>query len=110
MARLETSWYRGATDDPVRDSTVGSVLREAAAQAGARPAVVAWGANPGERRTWTYAELLRDAERTARALLSRYQPGEHVAVYAPNSAEWLLLELGAGLAGLVMVTVNPAYR
>jgi len=78
--------------------------------AGSTAAVSAWGMLPGERRTWTYAELLRDAERAARALLTHFEPGEHIAVYAPNSAEWLLLELGAGLAGLVLVTVNPAYR
>jgi fatty-acyl-CoA synthase len=54
--------------------------------------------------------LLRDAERVARALLARFRPGEHIAVYAPNVAQWLLLELGAGLAGLVLVTVNPANR
>jgi fatty-acyl-CoA synthase len=106
----EISLCLGSTDDPVRESTVGSVLREATAAAGSTVAVVAWGMLPGERRTWTYAELLRDAERTARALLTHFRPGEHVAVYAPNSAEWLLLELGAGLAGLVLVTVNPAYR
>ena len=100
----------GSTDDPVRESTVGSVLREAATQSGPKLAVAAWGANPGDRRTWTYAELLQDAERTARALLTHFAPGEHIAVYAQNSAEWLLLELGAGLAGLVLVTVNPAYR
>jgi fatty-acyl-CoA synthase len=54
--------------------------------------------------------LLRAAEQSARALLTRFAPGEHVAVYAPNSAEWLLLELGAGLAGIVLVTINPACR
>jgi fatty-acyl-CoA synthase len=96
--------------EPVLESTVGFVLREAAAAAGASSAVVAWGAQPGHRRRWTYADLLRDAERTACALLARFAPGEHVAVYAPNSAEWELLELGAGLAGIVLVTVNPAYR
>ena len=31
-------------------------------------------------------------------------------MYANNSPEWLLLELGAGLAGLVLVTINPAGR
>jgi fatty-acyl-CoA synthase len=104
------SYAQGPTDDPVQESTVGSILRAAAADAGTRNAVSAWGMLPGERRTWTYAELLRDAERTARALLTHFEPGEHIAVYAPNLAEWLLLELGAGLAGLVLVTVNPAYR
>ena len=109
-AAAAVSLWLGSTDDPVRESTVGSILRAAAAQSGSTLAVVAWGANPGERRAWTYAELLRDAERTARALLAHFEPGEHIAVFAQNSAEWLLLELGAGLAGLVLVTVNPAYR
>ena len=46
----------------------------------------------------------------ARALLGRFRPGEHVAVWSGNSLEWILLEYGAALAGLVLVTVNPAYQ
>lgn len=45
-----------------------------------------------------------------RALLTRFTPGERVAVWAPNSAEWVILEFGAALAGLTLVTVNPAYQ
>jgi fatty-acyl-CoA synthase len=104
------AYWPADTTHPVLETTVGSVLRDAAANAGSATAVVAWGFEPGERRTWTYTELLRDAEHVARALLARFQPGEHIAVYAPNVAEWLLLEMGAGLAGLVLVTVNPANR
>jgi fatty-acyl-CoA synthase len=33
-----------------------------------------------------------------------------VAVWANNIPEWVLLEFGAALAGLTLVTVNPAYR
>ena len=33
-----------------------------------------------------------------------------MAVWAPNIAEWVILEYGAALAGLVLVTVNPAYQ
>ena len=62
------------------------------------------------RRRWTYAELLADAERLARALLSRYRPGERIAVWAPNIPEWVILEYAAALAGLTLVTANPAYR
>ncbi len=67
---------------------------------------------PGDptRRRWTYAELLRDAEQAARALLTRFEPGERVAVWAPNIPEWVLLQDGAALAGLTLVTVNPAFR
>jgi fatty-acyl-CoA synthase len=104
------SYWPADTTRSVLETTVGSVLRDAADAAPERAAIAAWTAIPGQRRTWTYAALLRDAEHAARALLARFAPGEHVAVYAPNSAEWLLLELGAGLAGIVLVTVNPASR
>ena len=33
-----------------------------------------------------------------------------MAIWAPNIAEWVLVEYGAGLAGVVLVTVNPAYQ
>ncbi len=104
------SLWLADTREPVLETTVGSILRDAAARVPERPAVVAWGQQPGERRAWNYAELLRDAERVAGALLARFEPGEHIAVYAPNVPEWMLLELGAGLAGMVLVTVNPANR
>jgi fatty-acyl-CoA synthase len=110
MNRATHSYWPAETDDPVLETTVGSVLRAAAAAAPDRTAVVAWTHTPGQRHTWTYAMLLRAVEQSARALLTRFAPGEHVAVYAPNSCEWLLLELGAGLAGIVLVTVNPACR
>ncbi|MDY7103719.1 MAG: AMP-binding protein [Actinomycetota bacterium] len=86
------------------------MLRDAAAQAPDRLALVEGIPDAGARRRWTYAELLDDSERVARALLARFEPGERVAVWANNIPEWELLELGAGLAGIVLVTVNPAYR
>lgn len=63
------------------------------------------------KRRWTHAELLADAERfPPPAPCSRYRPGDRIAVWAPNIPEWVLLEYAAGLAGLVLVTANPAYR
>ena len=105
----ESHWLPD-TSEPILETTVGSILRDAAAAAPDRTAIVAAGIEPGTRRCWTFGELLRDAERTAWALLQRFKPGESVAVWAPNLPEWLMLELGAGLAGLVVVSVNPAYR
>ena len=66
------------------------------------------GADGVFRRSWTYAELYADCERLGRALASRHPPGARVAIYANNVPEWVLLEFGAALAGLVLVTVNPA--
>src|SRR5580693_4999035 len=64
--------------------TVGELLREAAADACEATALVEGVARPADRRRWTYAELLEQAERTARALLGRFEPGERVAVWANN--------------------------
>ena len=99
----DTSW-------PVLETTVGGVLREQAERAPGALALVEGTPDPGSRRRWDYAGLLADSERVARALLGRFGPGERLAVYAPNSPEWLLLEFGTALAGVTLITVNPALR
>ncbi|MHB8669083.1 MAG: AMP-binding protein, partial [Acidimicrobiales bacterium] len=91
------------------ESTVGGVLREAAVVGPDQPALIDGAMGPAATR-WTYAELLNAADRAARALLERFDPGEHVALWAPNVPEWIVLEFGAALAGLVLVTINPALR
>ena len=90
-------------------ATVGGRLREVAAEVPDRVALVE-GLPTAERRRWTYAELLADAERCARYLLQHFEPGERVAVWAHNLPEWVLLEYGAALAGLTLVTVNPSLQ
>ncbi|MCA1712138.1 MAG: AMP-binding protein [Actinobacteria bacterium] len=107
---LTSSYCPKETSEPVRETTVGDVLREAAAAAPDALALVEGSADPSTRRRWTYAELLRDAERAAAALTTRFAPGERVAVWAPNLPEWVVLEFGLAMAGLTLVTVNPAYR
>jgi fatty-acyl-CoA synthase len=85
-------------------------LRQAADAAPDRLALIAGVPDPARRRQWTYAQLYREALRTARALLTRFRPGERIAVWAQNIPEWIMLEFGAGMAGMVLVTVNPAFR
>ncbi len=107
---LTESYWPATNDIPVAEQTVGGLLRQAAAKAPDRCALIAGVHDPAARRRWTYTELLADAEQCARALLTHFEPGEHVAVWAPNIAEWVILELGAGLAGVVLVTVNPSFQ
>ncbi len=92
------------------EQTVGGLLRQAAATAPDQPALIEGVADPAARRRWTYTQLLAEAEQVARALAARFSPGERVAVWANNLPEWLLLEFGTALAGLTLVTVNPALR
>ena len=107
---LTTSYWPADTSAPVLDTTIGGVLRAAAERAPDQPALVAGDPDPARRRQWSYGQLLAEAERAAHALLARFQPGDPVAVWSGNCPEWVLLEFAAGLAGLTLVTVNPAYQ
>jgi len=90
--------------------TIGAMLRASSAATPQRHALIELAYNGSPLRRWTYAELLSDAERLARALASRHAEGARIAVYANNLPEWVLLELACGMAGIILVTVNPAYQ
>ena len=105
-----TSHVPPDTSEPVLETTVGSVLRRAAELDPDRIGLVASGLDIDSHQRWSFGELLGASEGVARALLGRFDPGEHVAVWAPNLPEWNLLQFGMGLAGLVLVPLNPAYR
>ncbi len=107
---LTTSHATGPAEPAVREITVGGLLAEAAAAAPDRVAIIEGIADVAARRQWTYSEFYEQSQRVAKALLTRHRPGDRVAVWAHNIPEWLLLEFGCSLAGVVLVTVNPAYR
>lgn len=107
---LSMSDWPAADGPPLRCLTVGDALRDAAGQAPDVTALVEGAADPAARRRWTYSELLADAERASAALLERFSSGEKIAIWANNLPEWVLLEYGAALAGITIVTVNPALR
>src|SRR4051794_1435749 len=78
-----------AAADPVDlwEMSIGELVDRVAADHPDRAALVF--ATPGEEpRRWTYRELVDDSVLVARALLRRFSPGDHVAVWAPNCAEW----------------------
>src|SRR6478609_6944606 len=111
MTALTTSHWVPDGSGPLllEGATVGGRLREVAGQVPDRIALVEGLPTP-ERRQWTYGELLADAEHCAQYLLQHFEPGEHVAVWAHNVPEWVMLEYGAALAGLTLVTVNPSLH
>ena len=107
---LTLSHSRGPDDPQLRDLTIGGLLREVADQVPERIALIAGTPDPVDRREWTYAELVVDAERAARAIRADFEPGERLAVWAPNVPEWMILEFGCAMAGVILVTVNPAFQ
>jgi fatty-acyl-CoA synthase len=106
-----TSAYRPADHPGAQPAeSIGALFTRVVADVPERDALVAGVADPAQRRRWTYRELAAEADRAARALLTRFDPGQHVAVWSVNRPEWVVLQLGAALAGVVLVTVNPALR
>jgi acyl-CoA synthetase (AMP-forming)/AMP-acid ligase II len=110
MRALSSAEWTADRSAPIVDLTVGELLRTAAAKDPDAVALIAGAADPDERRWWTYGELLEQSEQAARALHARFSPHERVAIWANNIPEWVILELAAGLAGVTIVTVNPALR
>jgi fatty-acyl-CoA synthase len=87
--------------------TIGQALRETARRFADRDALVF--PELGVRDSW--AEFDRTVDRVARGLLALgFRPGDHFAVWATNWPEWVLLQFATARAGVVLVTVNPAYR
>ncbi|MDP5070156.1 MAG: AMP-binding protein, partial [Congregibacter sp.] len=107
---LTESFARGPAEPAVRELTIGDALREAAADSPQQTALIAGTPDPANRQSWTFAQLLDEAERTAKALLESFEPGDRVAVWAPNIPQWVIMEYGCALAGVVLVTVNPSYQ
>lgn len=107
---LTTSHWKADTSRPLLDWTLGDALRHAASVSPDRLALVEARADGQPGRRWTFSALQAEAERVAAALLSRFRPGEHVAFWAANTPEWQLAFYGCALAGVVLVTVNPAYK
>lgn len=61
------------------------------------------------RQTWR--EFGAAVDEAARGLLALgIQPGQHVAVWATNVPQWVLLQFATARIGAVLVTVNPSYR
>ncbi|MFF2010200.1 FadD3 family acyl-CoA ligase [Streptomyces sp. NPDC058195] len=85
--------------------TIPELVRTAARRYGDREAVV-----EGRTRI-SYAELGDRVERAAAACLaSGVEPGDRVAVWAPNTLDWIVSALGAVTAGAVLVPLNTRFK
>src|SRR5215813_3796081 len=93
------------TANPFADATAGGKLAAVAERFPDREALVA------TDRRLTYAEMLREAERFARAFLALgVGKDDKVALWLPNRPAWLFAQYGAAMIGAVVVALNPRYK
>lgn len=109
-APLSQSYWPADTSITLWDYTLADLVRDAADTCPDQVALVHIPEDDGPRIRWTYAEFLAEVENTARALMQSYAPGERIGIYAQNSGDWVIIQHGAAMAGLILVPVNPAYE
>src|SRR5712691_7840580 len=115
MTRDGLSYWQAETGEiDLLDMTLGDLLDSRTDEIPDQEAVV-YSCYPEFRGAldirWTYADYRARINAVARGLMALgLQKGDHVAVWAANLPEWLLLMFAAAKAGLVLVTVNPVYR
>jgi len=87
--------------------TIGAVLSETAKKFPSRDAIIF----PESNVRMNYGEFNAAVQQVAKGLLALgIKPGEHIGIWATNIPQWMLLQYAAASVGIVLVTINPAYR
>lgn len=87
--------------------TIGKLLEKTAANAPDHEAVV----YPDRRLRYTYRQFDQLCRKVARGLMALgIEKGEHVAIWASNTPEWLTAQFASAKTGAVLVTVNTNYQ
>ena len=101
------SYASGVSDVPLLGDTIGDNFDRTVATHPDREALVEV---PTGRR-WTYSQLRADVDRLALGLVAKgVQKGDRVGIWAPNVAEWTMVQYATAKIGAILVNINPAYR
>ena len=97
----------GETDVPLIEQTVGDNFDATVARFPDREALV----DVEQGKRWTWAELKRDVDEAARGFVAAgIEKGDRVGIWAPNCAEWTVVQFATAKMGAILVNINPAYR
>jgi fatty-acyl-CoA synthase len=103
----DLSYVNGVGAKPLLGMTIGACFDATCAAHPGQMALI----SRHQKIRWTYAELKDRVEALAAGLLALgLEPGDRIGVWAPNCAEWALTQFATAKAGLILVTINPAYR
>src|SRR5579884_4226428 len=101
------SYAHGALHEPLLGETIGANLDRTIERVPGVDALIS--VHQGVRHT--YAEFGEANERLATGMLAAgLDRGDRVGVWAPNRAEWTLVQYATAKLGLILVNINPAYR
>ncbi|XP_070503816.1 medium-chain acyl-CoA ligase ACSF2, mitochondrial-like [Chironomus tepperi] len=100
------SYYHRTEGEPFKYITVGELLQNAAEKYGEKASLITY----SEKNRISFAETLEKADRLASSLMNiGLDLGDRVAIWSPNYEFWYISMMAIARAGLVCVTLNPAY-
>ena len=106
-APIQPSYSHGASARPLLGETIGDNLRRTAVSYPASEVLV----DVPTGRRWTYPQLDSDTDTVGIGLLALgINKGDRVGIWAPNCAEWVVLQYATAKIGAILVNINPAYR
>src|SRR5688500_3286944 len=101
------SYVSGTSDAPLLGMTIGEALDQARLKWGDREALVS--PSHGVRLNWReFAD--QSAALAAGFLALGLEHGDRIGIWTLNRQEWARTHIAPARAGLILVTINPAYR
>ncbi|XP_029680890.1 acyl-CoA synthetase family member 2, mitochondrial isoform X2 [Formica exsecta] len=92
---------------PLLEKTIGQILGEAVATWPEKTCIV----SVHQNIQLTFFDLLRRVDAFAAGLKKLgLKKGDRLAIWGPNDLEWFITSLSASRAGLIVVSINPAYQ
>ncbi|RXH19610.1 AMP-binding protein [Bradyrhizobium guangzhouense] len=107
LAGKADSYVCGISDTPLLGDTIGRSLDHAVRRWGTSEALV----SPSHGVRWSWTEFAERVDALAAGFLALgLERGERIGIWSLNRPEWTLTQFAAAKAGLILVTINPAYR
>jgi fatty-acyl-CoA synthase len=101
------SYACGLADVPLLGDTIGDNFDRTVAARPQHEALV----EVATGRRWTYQQLRAEVDALALGLIDAgVVKGDRVGIWAPNMAEWTMVQYATAKIGAILVNVNPAYR
>jgi fatty-acyl-CoA synthase len=107
MTEHVKSYTCGTSEKPLLGLTIGDMFDAIVEQYPDNEALVS--RHQGLR--YTYRQLKEEVDRCARALIGLgVAKGQRVGIWAPNCAEWAIVQFATSKLGAILVNINPSYR
>ncbi|XP_061080740.1 medium-chain acyl-CoA ligase ACSF2, mitochondrial-like [Conger conger] len=107
VPEVTTSYVHGTSSRSLLSQTIGQTLQNTAERWPDREAVVFL--QDGIRKT--FAQFQQDVDQAAAGLLALgLKRGDRLGMWGPNIYEWILVQFATAKAGILLVSLNPAYQ